>query len=676
MLSPLSQPVASKFLSLPPELVEQVLILLAAGGFPSTIACLGQTCHYFHQLIFDPADNHLWREIFLTTFDDPRPLLGRLRAATTFAPIGDTRSNTEPLFDWVGEFTRRMDAKKTFEKYASRDNNKEIPPDLSQALKSLLAVLESASPFSPHQNNDFTTITPTFPPIIILHASPIPFPAEFKSRSSSWLEDVLKVGYPSYLIQKFLMDGHQRRQRKQGLEEAVWENSDEGKLFHKLVFLKGFLPLQYLPEADTSDIGTLNRSNSSSASTRSSQASIDEQLATAREMARTRVYNLRYLMPERCWGPFLPNNGKAREAILRTRFPDFEEEISRQITNVDGGVEHNSQLIHITSDANERFYPFLTIDGSNFYRADDEDLPSRGSDDDDDDDDLNFVTINGHAPDATFIAPKPHQVVPDYAFLAAARLLVEMNLREVLALDTNEPAGNPSVDASVSRLVDAFACLDLMRMGAAPSFWSESWSIFPNQQGEDFELLLKSPLDYRNGKGKARDTDDFEGWDWAGVTGEWKRSVCWLDYRDLLLHNLTGFPRENLEETMRIFPMTLRVSGYSKPPEPDLLDEHSPCELESLVWRLPVIHIEGESKGSDVDSTVIRRVKGCVRMIGDGAIRWSLTSSYPDEDSPEWLTEAVQIGSIGSAVGMLGMWTGAEHASTDPLGPVWAWKVA
>jgi hypothetical protein len=356
-------------------------------------------------------------------------------------------------------------------------------------------------------------MTPTLPPIIILYASPIPFPDEYRSLNSAWVENVLKAGYPPSLVQKFLVDGHQRRRRKmKGSEEAVWENSDEGRLFHKLVFLKGFIPAPIPSEAEVPDWGALSRSPSST-STQSSQVSTAEQLAVAREMARTRVYNLRYLMPERCWGPFLPDNGKAREAILRTRFPDFEEELSRQIMNVDG-VEQTGELIQITSDGDEGFYPFLTIDGSDFHRAetgDDEDLLSQISEDDDED--LSFVTVNGHVPDAAFVPPKPHQVVPDYAFLSAARLLVEMNLKEVSALDT-------TVDASVSRLVDAFACLDLMRMGGAPSFWTDNWAIPPDKPAEDCE----PPEDFtRNkGKGKAKDTDDFQGWDWAGVAGEWK----------------------------------------------------------------------------------------------------------------------------------------------------------
>jgi len=35
----------------------------------------------------------------------------------------------------------------------------------------------------------------------------------------------------------------------------------------------------------------------------------------------------------------------------------------------------------------------------------------------------------------------------------------------------------------------------------------------------------------------------------------------------------------------------------------------------------------------------------------------------------------VQLGGRGSAMGVIGMWTGAEHEPSDPLGPFWAWKV-
>lgn len=46
-----------------------------------------------------------------------------------------------------------------------------------------------------------------------------------------------------------------------------------------------------------------------------------------------------------------------------------------------------------------------------------------------------------------------------------------------------------------------------------------------------------------------------------------------------------------------------------------------------------------------------------------------------NDTEAEWSTEGVQVGAVGSALGVLGLWTGAQHERTDPLGPFWAWKV-
>lgn len=95
----------------------------------------------------------------------------------------------------------------------------------------------------------------------------------------------------------------------------------------------------------------------------------------------------------------------------------------------------------------------------------------------------------------------------------------------------------------------------------------------------------------------------------------------------------------DIRETLRIFPMTLRVVAYEDPPPPPpVTNSDSPkgkgkaretdAQFEdpatSLIYKLPIIHIEGEARGSDMDEMVIRKVQGTVRMIGDGAVRWSL----------------------------------------------------
>ncbi|RDB18929.1 hypothetical protein Hypma_014374 [Hypsizygus marmoreus] len=669
--SPASMLTAGKIFALPSELLEQTLILTASSRFPSAIAALGRTCRYFHRLIYHSPDNHLWRQVFLAIFDDPRPLSRLLRCANAAGPMSDSGPSTDTPFDWAGEFMRRMDAARLIRKHTqltpsvldmlSDDQEIEnIPFNLTGALETILSVLETALPFSPHKHDEFIPLAPVFPPIIILHASPIPFPDQFKSRNAAWVEEVLQNGYPPALVKRYLIAGHlQHLQSRSKPPEpdplALWRTTDEAKLFHKLVFLKGFIPVP--PESKPQQ-----STGTSDVIVRSSRQSSTEQIAAAREMARNRVYNMRYLMAERSWGPFLPGgtvkmrqpNSKATHAT----FPSFEQELSRYMLSV-------SSADDISDEEDPEWVP-----GDNDLDDDDDDVGEE----------VGFVFTRRRYMDPTFVRPLPHQVIPDYSFLSSARLLVETNLREALAVDTNDAAVNSeSVGASVNRIVDAFGCLDLTRMGAAPAFWSDSWTMSGVGEDGGRKEQTCSASEGGNGKGKAKACDVVEGWDWAGVTGTWKRSVCWLDYRDLLLHNLNGHSGETpLEETMRIFPMTLRVSGYSKPPEPSPADlQHaSSRELESLVWKFPVIHVDGESKGSDHDSNIIRKVTGTVRMIADGAVRWSLMSCYPGEDLPEWQTEGIQVGSIGSAVGIIGMWTGAEHASTDPLGPIWAWKVA
>ncbi|KAJ3800034.1 hypothetical protein GGU11DRAFT_678211 [Lentinula aff. detonsa] len=169
--------------------------------------------------------------------------------------------------------------------------------------------------------------------------------------------------------------------------------------------------------------------------------------------------------------------------------------------------------------------------------------------------------------------------------------------------------------------------------------------------------------------------------------------------------------------------MTLRVVGFSRVSPPLALPSSSsfePCTstksspgsnekekgkgkgkakdlgspgvtYDPLVYALPVIHVVGEFRGSDVDESVARRARGTIRMIGDRAIRWNLVEvSTPDRD--EWVMEGVQVGEIGSAMGVVGMWTGAQHERGDPIGlssnplyglqitqfyagPSWAWKM-
>jgi len=46
--------------------------------------------------------------------------------------------------------------------------------------------------------------------------------------------------------------------------------------------------------------------------------------------------------------------------------------------------------------------------------------------------------------------------------------------------------------------------------------------------------------------------------------------------------------------------------------------------------------------------------------------QYSSTEDNPNE--AEWLSEGVQVGSVGSGIGIVGLWTGAKHLIDDPIG--------
>ncbi|TCD61863.1 hypothetical protein EIP91_007812 [Steccherinum ochraceum] len=66
-VSPLQE---AAIFSLPSEVAEYLVVFLATH--PTAIAALAQTCRFYRTLIYDTPDDHLWRSIFLTVYDDPR----------------------------------------------------------------------------------------------------------------------------------------------------------------------------------------------------------------------------------------------------------------------------------------------------------------------------------------------------------------------------------------------------------------------------------------------------------------------------------------------------------------------------------------------------------------------------------------------------------------------------
>ncbi|KAF9015455.1 hypothetical protein BDQ17DRAFT_1269290 [Cyathus striatus] len=169
----------------------------------------------------------------------------------------------------------------------------------------------------------------------------------------------------------------------------------------------------------------------------------------------------------------------------------------------------------------------------------------------------------------------------------------------------------------------------------------------------------------------------YQAHDWAGVEGTWRRYVCFMDYRDLFAFNysdLADGPRHPrffedprfreatrlIEVKLRLLPTAQRTRFYNQ-----IIDGESP-----LAELYPPLYFVGSSKGVNGNEAV---VEGFVQMAKDGKPRWQFMSIY--DNSPQWSSNGVQIGEVGSGMGVVGVWTTTIHDQGDPVGPFWLWKV-
>jgi len=181
--------------------------------------------------------------------------------------------------------------------------------------------------------------------------------------------------------------------------------------------------------------------------------------------ARRRVYDMRYLSPTRMWGPFQPVRREGSDT---------------------GTSSHK---------------------GKNKYADDnyEDDGDDGDSDEDDDEDSDNLRLIYGTNLKSQMNPPiAPYELVPDYVWLASARIIVEANLREAFEL---------SEDPNAFSMGDVLPLLRKMHTtcsGGSPGYWN-GWASRPENGGKGSRASEKSKQDGEVG-----------GWDWAGVAGIWK----------------------------------------------------------------------------------------------------------------------------------------------------------
>ena len=406
--------------AVPQELVEHIVVAATKDGFPDAVAALSQTCSHFYSFLGQKSGNkHLWRALFLAIFDQP---------------------HLPESYDWKQEFLNRMHAKKVFRQ--STHHQPEQEP-LLHALRTLLAAVTTENSVmyfpvgDPLDMQDATLFgSPlsdtrlAYPLVIVLHALELQrklqrttsaftlneswglrFLEYVRSSTSAWAEDVLRNGYPAGLVNRLhTFDPSVRRRPRRNREgnqnqtsnpppiadDPEWELTETGRLFYKLVFMKG--PLLDRARADVIP----------------SQQQI-------RIAARKRVYDMRYLTRQRLYGPFLPvtqrlsygipPDGKGKES-LRSPSPPSSSSEEEETTQI-----HLDMLTLLSTAIHPHFllHQHLINPGTDHFSIDSLD---------------EGVT---YSPMPTQLNPEdvsPHRIVPDYPFLSAARYLIEANMKE------------------------------------------------------------------------------------------------------------------------------------------------------------------------------------------------------------------------------------------------------
>ncbi|KAH9938892.1 uncharacterized protein BXZ73DRAFT_44525 [Epithele typhae] len=332
---------------------------------------------------------------------------------------------------------------------------------------------------------------------------------------------------------------------------------------------------------------------------------------------------------------------------------DLSEEMQRRVAH-EGGRPLAFSMRFLSRQ--RAWGPFLRVDMLAKAAAPTDDAEEEMEGDDEDDEDADYVppddpsdsdatpgtathpvAATPGAPSSTNTLPDPGKLFPDWTWIAASRVVAEWKLFENI-----KPADLP-------QLYD----WNNLRAGAwiAPRPPSGEGNTVEYPAGEEWKA---------------------HQWDWAGVEGVWRRLVCWLDYDELIYNNRWGsFVDENLDEAWIIVPMSVRITGY----EPPSLPKEYP--------NRPTILFEGEMGGGvgwvgtvSPLTDYFRRVRGRVSMLPDGRVWYSSVSSALGRTADERVSEVIQLGPVGSAMGALGLWTDAQHEVEDPLGVVWQWRVA
>ncbi|KZV61856.1 hypothetical protein PENSPDRAFT_693030 [Peniophora sp. CONT] len=703
-------------LKLPVELLEEIVLCAAAQGDSTAPASLSLTCRSLRSSIL-AAQTHLWRHLFLTLFDPP----------------------SRPFYPWETHYKRRISASLFFASRVAEPDRPASPEHVAEVLESVLDVLKTARPLDSRELEPDTpsgSTHPVFPPLsIILHSSPARVPI---SLNTSFVTHILQPGLPPLLSSRLNAYCIDNFTSKEIYDEplarlvAAVGPMQAARAPPPRPFFGPHMP-GIVVDAEGGESEALLRDPEPEGSGagfpegeprvyRCSRKMVwePEKADGVRRLARIRAYDMTYLHPTRLHAPFLPITPTTTQTSDSALLVPTRSVLSHTLDEIED--------VSSDSDYSPHQSPVLDASSTSTYSSSHSPASDHSSS-------ASFPSPEPElqqppqnpgvpsfvpAPFANIYAsePPPSQLKFDWTWLSAARTVVQHNLRDLLATrhahalralvaleglrvgaapgfvvdeETNGMGKGKEreISPSLRRIVEDTSFIDRAPDADSNSFTNDNPALaealspgpiredgtcyaFPELTEKDGGVV-KSKGKERAGVVEERDTgkvmvdegngeevvgEECEGWDWAGVAGQWRRCVCWLDYKDLVAHNTEPFANRftdaTLYEVMRIVPMTLRVAKYTR----------------SAKARRPTIHIAGTVSGAQAAHTVW----GKVEEVADGEVRWSLFTLREDGESA-WQSDGVQLGGPGSAAGVLGMWTSAEHEHMDPIGPFWAWKV-
>jgi hypothetical protein len=244
--------------------------------------------------------------------------------------------------------------------------------------------------------------------------------------------------------------------------DPAWEATREGQAMYKLVCATGWIPrLQCVSLADVEAMATLGG--------REVERWSGDRIRRidGRNHARRRVYNMMYPKSSRGWGPFLPYSEEPPTMVDEEDMDSNDGEWCIGGEGDEHGGEPREQDAVVASERN------ATTRESSAFR-----IPS-------------------------------HLLVPDWAFLASVRIVVEANMRE------NGWEGLNGVSE-----------LDALRIGRWPAE-REGQELDGKRIGDEGEKVTMPS----RSMGRKPTAETVEGWDWAGVEGIWRQVVLSPNFR-------------------------------------------------------------------------------------------------------------------------------------------------